>query len=359
MNNKINFCQVMERLEENSLPYGVLSLQNGFKIVIMQHGGRIFGPFSGENGESILWMNQCFAKKEDFRAFIKSGDWNLGGDRIWLAPELQYNVKDRSHFFDSYSLPQQVDPGNYSLEMIHEKEYSLRQGMRLEVYQQESDGKDLYIERRIRQTEDPLQYLKNHEEMMNGVYFAGYEHEISLREKYRDDIMSEPWNLTQINPGGELLISSTPNIEYTDYYEPVDDTFQTIYPGYVRLEISGDRRYKVGYKAANILGRIGYYNQTDPDEAYLLVRNFFSNPSAPYTKEPAGKPGCNGHSLHVYNDSGESGGSGGFAELECSGQPIGGITGKSSGKDQIFTWLYQGKNDQIKKIVYRLLGISL
>lgn len=286
MNNGITLSQVKRRFEENNITYEVIPLQNNFKIVISQYGGRIFGPFLGEDGESILWINKCFDQEKDFKEFVESGNWNLGGDRIWLAPELQYNVKDRNRFFESYALPEQIDPGNYELEKLKSEECVLRQDMRLTVNECVSCEKELYIERKISQVKDPLYKLDKYKEMMKGVLFAGFEHEISLNEKCSDDIMSETWNLTQVNPGGEILILCTPAVEYTDYYEPIDKHFQTIYPEHVRLKITGDRRYKVGYKAAGVLGRIGYYNRIKDGEAYLLIRSFFNNPSAPYTKEP-------------------------------------------------------------------------
>jgi len=89
MNNRITLNQIINRFEENNLSYEIIPLPNNFKITVLQRSGRIFGPFSGEESESILWINKCFAHKEDFKAFLESGNWNLGGDRIWMAPELE------------------------------------------------------------------------------------------------------------------------------------------------------------------------------------------------------------------------------------------------------------------------------
>ena len=355
MNNRITFYQAAARLEENSLAYEVLNLQEDFRLIILKRGGRILGPFCGDDGESILWINGNFSCKEAFRKFLESGDWNLGGDRIWIAPELQYNVKDRNDFYGSYSLPVQVDPGSYSIARNGSMECVLKQDMKLELYGV-GGTKELQIERRMRSAADPLQYLKHYSELAEGVLYSGFQHKVFLKEEHTNDILSEAWNLTQVNPGGQMFIPVTPEAEYTDYYEPVDNECQLVFPGHIRLEITGVRRYKAGYKAVNVLGRIGYYNTVSPDKACLLVRQFFSNPSAPYTKEPVSKPGCAGHSLHVYNDNGENGG---FAELECSGQPIGGTTGKSCSEDDIITWLYIGDRSKVKNIAYCLLGVKI
>ncbi|NJN98830.1 MAG: hypothetical protein HC875_34425 [Anaerolineales bacterium] len=86
------------------------------------------------------------------------------------------------------------------------------------------------------------------------------------------------------------------------------------------------------------------------------MRNFFNNPAAPYVEERAPWPGQRGHSVHIYNDDG---GLGGFGELECNGQTIGGDTGRSSSADQFVLWLYVGAADKVKNLIPHLLGIEI
>lgn len=45
MSGKITDRQIIERLEENGLRYGMLALRNNVTIIVSQRGGRIFGPF--------------------------------------------------------------------------------------------------------------------------------------------------------------------------------------------------------------------------------------------------------------------------------------------------------------------------
>jgi hypothetical protein len=86
------------------------------------------------------------------------------------------------------------------------------------------------------------------------------------------------------------------------------------------------------------------------------VRSFFNNPSAPYAEEPSHSPGRRGHSIHIYNDDGNLGG---FGELECNAQTIGGATGRSSSTDQVVLWLYVGSSNKVKEIALHLLGIEI
>jgi hypothetical protein len=360
MNNKITERQITARLTENNIPFAVIELQNSASIVISQYGGRIFGPFLPPDiipsGESLSWTNGAFGQPDSFQAFLTSGDWNLGGDRIWIAPEIQYNVHDRTDYWNTYNLPAQVDPGRYALDQMRPGQWRLVQDLTLEAYNLGTGTKELHLERSIHKILDPLRYLSNYQNLMDGVLFAGYEQVLSISESKLDDLMTEVWDVLQLNPGGLLLIPATRRVAYTDHYAPIDESLQTLYPDHVRLRITGDRQYKVGYKAANVFGRMGYYNQVEGGPAYLIVRNFFNNPSMTYAEEPADVPGARGHSIHVYNDDGNFGG---FGEMECNGQTIGGETNRSSSIDQLVIWLYVGAQDRLKEIGLQLLGIEL
>ena len=76
----------------------------------------------------------------------------------------------------------------------------------------------------------------------------------------------------------------------------------------------------------------------------------------PYVEEPDRSPGQQGDSIHIYNDNG---GLGGFGELECHGQAIGGLTGRSTSVDQMVLWLYVGAADKVTEIAAHLLHRSL
>ncbi len=356
MNNHVLLHAMIERLEENQMPYGVIPLQNDIKILVTQRGGRIFGPFVDDVSGGLLWTNKAWAQKDSFTDFLESGHWNLGGDRMWIAPELQYSVTDRKDFFGSFRLQKQMDPGEYVLEKTKENEWRLAMDIAMEAEVLAKGIKELSIERLIHPIEDPLRALGNYAELIDGVRYAGYEQIITMREKQTDDILSEVWSLLQINPGGLLLIPATGCLEQNDYYQPIDDTLETRYDNHICLKITGNRTYKLGFKAAHVFGRIGYYNELENGQAYVLLRNFFNNPSAIYAEELDYKPGCHGHSIHVYNDNGELGG---FGELECNGQTFGGNTGRSGAVEQLPLWFYVGEKNKVKRITYNLLGVKL
>jgi hypothetical protein len=358
MNNRITFHQVTERLGEHHIPYTVLRLQDNVAIVISQYGGRILGPFLSEEGESIYWVNSAFARRDSFDNLVASSEWNIGGERVWIGPEIQYFVRERREVMGTSEevVQEQMDPGRHELDQPRPGQCRLCQGMTLDAYNLASGQKELHLERILRQADNPLAGLSIYHDIMDGVIYAGYEQVVTLTEAKLDDITSVAWNLIQLNPGGTILMPTAPGLEYVDYYEPIDQDFQATHSNYVSAKITGNRRYKVGYKAAHLFGRLAYLNHLMDEMYYLLIRTFFNNPSAAYLDEPAHSPGQNGASAYIYNDDGELGG---FGELEYQAQTIGGATGDSSSTDKMLLWLYVGANDKIKRVAHHLLGIEL
>ena len=357
MSHRVTVQQVINRYQENRFDYATLALQNGASVIVSQRGGRIFGPFFSEDDACSCWINDAFAERDAFGRFLASDDdWNLGGERVYIAPESQYYVRDRADLWGSYFLPEVVDPGRYALNQPQPDLCILDQEMVLEALNIATGQKELRLKRVIQPAENPLRYLSGFQDLMLGVAYAGYQETITLAERRLDCIMSQVWSILQINSGGIVLIPSSPRVEVTEYQGVADESVHIIHPHYVELKITGDREYKFGYRAIHVFGRLGYLNELDDGRASLIVRSFFSNPSAAYVDEPAHLPGHKGDSIQVYNDNGDLGG---FGELECFGQAIGGTTGKSSATDQMSLWVYVGGRGRIKEIAAHLLGIEL
>ena len=93
---------------------------------------------------------------------------------------------------------------------------------------------------------------------------------------------------------------------------------------------------------------VGAYADVDPEGhaeiAFRLIHD----------EEP--RPGVRGFSVHVYNDGGPDHG---FAEIECSLPAVLGEYGRSSCMDTIATWIYVGKEENLKRIGKILLGCEV
>ncbi len=65
----------------------------------------------------FLWTNSVLNSVESARAYYASDDWqNSGGDRTWLAPELDFFFPKFPNIdIAGYWQPRSLDPGNYEL----------------------------------------------------------------------------------------------------------------------------------------------------------------------------------------------------------------------------------------------------
>ena len=341
-----------KRLDENGLYYTSLPLQNNILLAILARGGRLLGPFLPD-GQSVGWLSPRLSSAEAFRRFLDAEEWNIGGNRTWIAPEIQFSVADRSRFWETIRIPAAMDPEPYVLEpgagccVLHKT-------VELPVFYPGAGTKRLAVRRHVFPAADPLRERKDYASLVDGVLYAGYEHDIKLTDLDGNSFMAESWDLFQVKPGGTAYVKvyDGESTQGADYYEKVDAAHQTIAKDHIALRITGDRRYKLGFPASCVTGRIGYLAHSG-SESTLVARQFFSNPSAPYNEEPPLLTGTRGLSVHVYNDSGELGG---FGEIETNGQAVGGTAGRSASADQFITWMYRGACDKVERISRILIG---
>ncbi len=355
VNNHNTFTQIVKALDANELVYELVTFDNDLRIILLEYGGRVLGPFVGDGGESLFWTPAFLGDPEALREVVTANGANIGGERFWIAPEIQYNVRDRTDL-GTYRLPAQIDPGSYQLDRPAPDQWRLRQRMMLNTYNTACGLKTLDLDSRIEPLPDPLRHISAYASLIEGITYAGYGQTVTLSETQHDAILSQTWNLIQLNPGGQVLIPANPCAEATDYSrgEPFEAAL-TVGAGGFRFPITGQHIFKVGYKAAHVAGRVGYFNRLDGQQAYLLVRAFGNNPSALYGDEPVDRPGWRGDSVQVYNDGGQHGG---FGELECFGQAIGQATGLTTTTDTFQLWAYVGAPDRVAAIATHLLGMA-
>jgi len=323
-------------------------------VLASAFGGRIFGPFF--DGESLSWLSPLFEDGERFRAAIDSGAWNLGGDRIWLAPELRYNVRDRARFLESYDLPRSVDPGTYRLATPGPVPERCRLEQVMELQACDTPGvKKLRLERLIQPAADPLRDVARYRQIRDRLSFCGYEQVVTLTDLEPDGRESQAWSITQVPPGGVILVPVVPGAEYQDHLEPMDEEHLELHSNRLLVRAKGDRKFKIELKAAHHFGRYGYFRSLGAGRAGLLVKLFFNNPSAEYAMEAPHRPGVRGYSLDIYHDDG---GMGGFAEIECHGQPVGYPGGAARSVDQFLTWAYRGEETAVREACGQLLGVN-
>lgn len=331
-------------------PVHVLAFNTGMRALFSQRGARMLGLFPSAEDANLLWTHAALNEAESFRRFAAAGEWNVGGERCWVAPEIQYNVADRRDFWNTLRVPPQMDPGRYRLTVAGDN-VQFEGELTLTAHNLAAGDKRLRVQRVIRPASSPVP-------VPDGVQFAGLAHAASLTQLDNAPIASEIWNLVQLPAGGTLLIPTSGALRVSRYFgDPAADALRAV-DGCLRISVTGARQYKVGYQALSVAGRMGYWRALPDGRASLLVRSFWNDPANLYAEEPPDQPGGTGHSIHVYNDGGEFGGAERFGEMECTGHTIGGQTGVSSSTDLFHLWAYVGPAEVLRPLAHAYLGVE-
>lgn len=350
MNNHITFQHAIDMLNSQKQPYEILHLGGDWKAIVTQYGGRLIGPFQG-NGESVLWCNPAWRDAESFARHIENRNWNLGGERFWVNPELRFFCEAPEKFDSTYTVQTELDPGNYALTREGDS-ICLAQSVSIRDLNNGAP-KSFDIRRRYFAATNPLAYVKSMQDI--DVDFCGYVQDIDLYDTLPETKMYlEPWTVDQVNPeGGRFVTPFFGEFDFVDYYIPAEE-MQTVRDGYAELKVTGNRKYKVCYRSAQTFGRMAYV-RPDGDRWHLMVRNYYNDPSIPYCSEPWGDLGNKGCSTYYYNDD-ES--NGGFGEFEHGGMTIGLDANRTHCSNTSSIWFFFGSQQDIGRIMKTLLGID-
>ena len=347
----MNMKEILEVFEYCGMRCEVLTIAEGWQVIVSEHGGHIFGPFSDTCPEGLFWIPEAIHDKKQYRKLVEDKVWNIGGDRVWIAPEIQFNITDRSHFRETLNTPKTIDPGSYRMTREGERIH-LSMELDLESYNTVTGTLHADLHRMIHRAENPLRRMPGYDQWMEGLSYCGIEEVIDLKVSSGQEIYAESWDLLQIRPKGTLFIPMYQPHRGTDHYEPAAD-HETVVQNGVCLRITGDSRYKIAYRSAVLTGRFGYLADSDTDSSVLIIICYPNNPSAMYSEEPPLIEGDTGYSIHVYNDDGNSGG---FAEMECNLLTIGNPTGIDHATDRLTKWIFTGRKDRLRSVAQLLLG---
>ena len=350
MNNKVTYNCVIQRLNESNVSHATINLDSDWKIVISQYGGRIFGPFKGEDGESLLWMSDAWHNQETFDDFIKSRLWNIGGDRLWIQPELPFFTEEKDNFFDTYVVQGAIDPGTYTMKE-NNGIVTLEQNVSAKTFELSTVDRNFHMRRVVQSVCNPFSQKAKEFGICDCLGFA---QTVEIQDLDQNSpTYLEAWLLSQINPCGELIVPFTgKSPDFLNYYEPIPEDMVRIEGNKLFVKVTGDIRYKLGFKSLNTTGRSAYIGSITDGTAYLFVRNFHNNPSSVYCGAPYYNPKVYGHPLFLYNDPGSQGG---FAEFENCGMTISGDTGIYNSHDEVHYYFFTGEREKLLAFANEIL----
>lgn len=345
-----DFGNVSARLGENGIAFAEVRVGGNHVALLPERGTHLLGPFDKRSGESALWLSTAFSDSGAFRDLLERGDWNVGGMRLWIAPEIRFGVRDRRRYWETLTVQPDMEPRKATLSASPDGRVGIAYDMALDVFNPGGEVKKLRVKRSVRAVPDPLAALSGHP--AEGMEYFGFVHDVRLEQGAADGIPAEAWNLVQVKGGGAAIVPTAGALDYADYYEPLEKSHLTVGPTGARLLLDGRKRFKIGVRSHCHFGRMGYIRNVG-GAWELIVCNYYSDPGACYSEQPADAPDCRGLSMHFYNDGGMFGG---FGELEANGRTLGLNGYPGAMEDSFSVWRWRGDEARIRRVAGTLLG---
>jgi hypothetical protein len=278
---------------------------------------------------------------------FNSNEWhNSGGDRTWLAPEVDiFFPKFPNLDMSTYWQPRALDPGNYtrrSDRMVNSLTLDLsRSRQRVE----------LEMSKWVGPPPNPLRYEREWRDDAT-LQYAGYTQHTSLRMMHKSQAMIGLWNLVQMPHGGDLRVPTFGRAEPKIYMGEIAGDDLVVSDRLLVYRMRAEGEHKIGLRATSMTGRVGYVYQRN-SEATLIVRNFFVNPSGEYVDVPWRMAEDFGYAVQACNVNSRLGA---FSELEYHVPAIGGQTELDYCEDVSQIWAFRGPVDRVQRAAHYLLS---
>jgi hypothetical protein len=320
---------------------------DGSRVLQLLHGGRILGLFGSGADRNFYWTHPALESTASAQDFYAGDDWhNSGGDRTWLSPEVDiFFPKYPNLDLSTYWQPRELDPGAYALQsnrMVNALSLTLSRSKR---------QAQLEISKWVAPAPNPLRYEKEWRGD-NTLQYAGYTQHTALRALRPTESMIGLWNLVQMPHGGELHVPTFGRAEVKVYMGDIGEEDLSIADGLFRYRMRAAGEHKIGLRATSMTGRVGYLYQRN-EQASLIVRNFFVNPSGEYVDVPWQTTEDFGYAVQACNVNSRLGA---FSELEYHVPAIGGQTGLDYCEDVSQIWAFRGPTSLVQKAARLLLS---
>jgi len=327
---------------------------DGSEVLILPYGGRILGLYPADSDKNFYWTNPAVAAIDTAKSFFESRQWqNTGGDRTWLAPEIDFffpNFPDRSVYFQ----PRQLDPGAFVV-TCHNERLVMKNEFTI-IPSRSREEIALRITKSLAPAAHPLRYERDIDDLL-GVQYAGYTLYTSLEMLNETALLgcAGLWNLVQMPHNGKMLIPTISQSEPKICFGNIPAGDIKIEEHLVTYSMRAAGEQKISLRAVTAIGRVGYFYQSDK-ECNLIIRNFVVNPSGEYIDVLWNDTDYLGFAVQACNVSSNLGS---FSELEYHIPAIGKGTGKARCDDAAQVWAFRGEYRDIAAIAQMLLGAKI
>lgn len=345
-----------QTLENAGKTAETLTLADGAALVLLPYGARGLGLFAAGSNENFFWTNPALRTGCTAEAMFRNSGWhNTGGDRTWIAPELDVFFTDAAA--TQYVQPRALDMSDYLVERVGGGRRLSRE-MTLHLVRPDRAVR-LRLDKWFAPAANPLRYEKELADVVGSVEYAGYVQRITL-EAIDQSATNPPalgiWNLLQLPPGGEMIVpwyaASVPQKCFGD----LPAACVTFEDRAMRIRVDFPGSHKIALQAASLCGRAGYVYGGE-ERCSLVVRNFAVNPSGRYVDVAKHAPDDEGYAFQMCRvDEAEMGS---FCELEYHVPALGSGPEPARSDDVSQTWAFRGPRPAIARIARRLLGTEV
>jgi hypothetical protein len=327
---------------------------DGSRLLVLPYGARVLALAAPDCEDSFFWANPLLQQADTARALFAGAGWhNTGGDRTWLAPELDVFFPDAKA--DRYLQPRALDMSPYAVQRAGGG-LELSRRLTLHLARPNRDVA-LRLTKWLGPAAHPLRHERDLAGRLAGIRYAGYTQRTTL--EFLGSPADTPalgiWNLLQLPPGGEMLVP---------WYAPVapQTCFGQIPPESVhsedrllRVRVDFPGSHKIALRATAVCGRAGYLWQRSGQWS-LVIRNFFLNPSGEYVDVQKHDPDDRGYGFQLCRVDEPALGS--FCELEYHAPALGAPPDPARSDDLSHVWAFAGAYESIATVAQRLLGAA-
>ena len=341
--------QLIDTLTQAGKPPHVVRSPDGTTVLLLPYGGRVLGLFAPQAAENFYWTHPALRSVDAAKAFYASSDWhNSGGDRTWLAPEVDVFLPNYPAR-DKYFQPRELDPGHYR---VSGKGARLRLVNRFSLTLSRSRCRiELEITKSFAPAPNPLRHERGF--TAGDIAYAGCTQRTSLTIVGGDSTGPVGlWNLVQMPHGGELVVPTYSRANPKLVFGNIPAADLVVEDRVVRYRMRQVGEHKIALRAVAMTGRVGYLFEQGGRWA-LIIRNYAVNPSGEYVDVPWDDPSDLGYSTQACNVNSRLGQ---FSELEYHIPAIGHGTGRLRCDDEAQVWAFRGPQDQILRVCKLLLG---
>lgn len=330
------------------------NFSNGSRLLVLPDHGRLIGLYPAGEDTNFLWTTPALATAESAEEYFRRSGWpNPGGDRTWLAPELDLFIADPARVGETYAVPRALDPGNWRLVSATPVEVNLENRTRLRLLRSGSET-GVWLAKKYAPADNPLQGTLAG---LAGLQYAGYTlaTALELEPGEGSPVRLGIWSLLQLPQPGTMLIPTRAVIRPQVVFGTPTPGELTAEPHLVRWHMAppgGDA--KISIKANALTGRAGYLRDTGmPGIQDLVVRDFTVGVDDDYVDalwEPPHEAGWAFQACCVRS------GAECFNELEYHAPAAMTAPGRNISRDESRVWAFRGPTAAVLEAACHLLG---